>query len=461
MLGTRRQKLAALGCGVALVGGVIAYRSDALGKLRSRYATATRLLRLYAQAGTTGGELACTLLSDLQTYIASDADALPPSLVQLGKVFSSPEATACSTAFITALLSSVAVTTTATASSSTSTPREGEGGRVETVSPGVADRFLALLFSERGEGLLSCAVGMAAKSSVGAVCSFMEQHQTRRTAAEEDDGSANKDDGVAQATRALLGVITHPEGRSALSAFIATFVATAVSTYVDATNDHNYYEDFVASVATPSNRAAVEHISAHVCREAIGAYFSFSSSQPPLSARLDSSPHDHDGDNNNGNGGFVEGGEVSKVLSYEEGGGARTAPRAGSRVEAKSRPSEGVVGQVFRAASTADGRRLVIELASSVTAEAVRTTVGSLAEVTGWRTATTRNGVKSSEVVGSTVEVSDEGTLCECLSSRTAALCLLFLAFTILLAMCMRWLNIGTTDLGIAEWQPPPGVTQP
>lgn len=238
--------------------------------------------------------------------------------------------------------------------------------------PGLASKFIELLFSERGHSLVSLAIGIASRTTVLAVAEAMDESSMRRAA--RGDGSGQGDDPLAACTHAALRLMTDPAGQRALSSFIATFVSCGVGTYIDKTSGYNYYEDLVASVATPTNRAAVEQISATVTREAIDAFFTFSRSPKQPVSTTEITPEALAG--------------VSRSLTYESAGnvtvhGAKH-PQTVSVIN-QEHQGGGMVQQVLQAVTSQEGRRLVSEVAGSVSAEAVRALVASISEAMGWR----------------------------------------------------------------------------
>ena len=101
----RRRRYVLLGGAVALTGALAykAYSSDALGRGRSSLERLRAVLRKYVDALSTGADVASGLLRDLQLYLQSDSDVLPPSLRQLARLLQSQEATATAAAAASAI----------------------------------------------------------------------------------------------------------------------------------------------------------------------------------------------------------------------------------------------------------------------------------------------------------------------------------------------------------------------
>ena len=283
----------ALGCVAAA--GALAYRSGALHKAAEQCKKTAALLRLYLQALQTGGEITASVLRDLQAFLASEEDEIPPSLRQLAKLVASAEASRCFATAVEGTLRGAAAAT----GSDTKGPRKlhdspsssSFSGAESPRTPGIADRFLELLFSERGHSLVTVAISMAAKSTVEAATQIMEAHGGPKVPPPEgvsprEAAQQQMQDLMSVATQGALRFMTDPAGHRALSSLIATVVSVSVGTYVDKTKDINFCEDLMASVATPGNRRAVEAISSTVTREAIEAFFAFSRCVAPQRHKL-------------------------------------------------------------------------------------------------------------------------------------------------------------------------------
>uniref|UniRef100_A0A061SDK2 Uncharacterized protein n=1 Tax=Tetraselmis sp. GSL018 TaxID=582737 RepID=A0A061SDK2_9CHLO len=165
MFETRRGRLIALGCTVG-IGAVLAYRTGSYEKVRARLYRIARTLGIYHDIASHGGELVSDLLKDLQEFLHSDSKDVPRSFCQLARLLSSEEAVE--------LYASLARGAVRGAGGS---PPGGSGG---SGGAALADRFLELLFSERGESLVSVAVAMAARSSAQALCARCGEPRRRR-----------------------------------------------------------------------------------------------------------------------------------------------------------------------------------------------------------------------------------------------------------------------------------------
>lgn len=104
----RRYLLA--GGAVAVVGTLAyrAYQSDAYGRSKAYLLKLRTALQQYTDAAATGGEICATILRDLQTFLASDAAEVPPSLRQVSRLLQSREFTATATSTVEAIYRGVA-----------------------------------------------------------------------------------------------------------------------------------------------------------------------------------------------------------------------------------------------------------------------------------------------------------------------------------------------------------------
>ena len=85
-----------------------AYTSDALGRSRRSLARLRAALQSYMDALATGGEIAASLLRDLEQFLASDRDDIPPSLRQVSRLARSEEVTSVASSTVAALYRGIA-----------------------------------------------------------------------------------------------------------------------------------------------------------------------------------------------------------------------------------------------------------------------------------------------------------------------------------------------------------------
>ena len=109
---TYRRRYLLAGGVVALVGTLAyqAYQNDAYGRSKRYLAKLKAALEQYTDALTTGGEITASILRDLQHFLNSEGNEVPPSLRQVSKLIQSQEFTATASSTVAAIYQGVAGT---------------------------------------------------------------------------------------------------------------------------------------------------------------------------------------------------------------------------------------------------------------------------------------------------------------------------------------------------------------
>ncbi len=105
-----RRYLLAGGAAVAAIGTLAyqAYQSDAYGRSK-RYITKLRAaLQQYSDALATGGDICASILRDLQQFLQSEGDEVPPTLRQVSKLLQSQEFTSTASSTVSAIYQGIA-----------------------------------------------------------------------------------------------------------------------------------------------------------------------------------------------------------------------------------------------------------------------------------------------------------------------------------------------------------------
>lgn len=103
----RRYLLAGGGVAAIALAAYQIHKSDAIGRSK-RYLTRLRTaLQQYTDALATGGEICSNILRDLQQFLQSDANQVPPSLQQVSKILRSTDFTETTTATVAAIYQGV------------------------------------------------------------------------------------------------------------------------------------------------------------------------------------------------------------------------------------------------------------------------------------------------------------------------------------------------------------------
>ncbi len=132
----------------------------------------------------------------------------------------------------------------------------------EGVGNGLVDRLLNKLFSEAGKGFASVVVASATRSLV---VSVMEQFNLLRNSTNQ---SANRDE-RADVLSFLMDFASSTKNRVLIMDCIQTFVATAVSVYLDRTKDVNIFDDMIAGIVKPEHQGPVTELLTSVCSSSI------------------------------------------------------------------------------------------------------------------------------------------------------------------------------------------------
>lgn len=105
-----RRYILAGGAVVAVLGTLAyrAYESDAYGRSK-RYITKLRAsLQKYSDALATGGDICASILRDLQEFLQSEGNEVPPTLRQVSKLLQSQEFTSTASSTVSALYQGIA-----------------------------------------------------------------------------------------------------------------------------------------------------------------------------------------------------------------------------------------------------------------------------------------------------------------------------------------------------------------
>jgi hypothetical protein len=105
-----RRYLLAGGAAVAVLGTLAyqAYESDAYGRSKRYMAKLRAAIQQYSDALATGGEICANVLRDLQQFIQSEGDEVPPTLRQVSKLLQSQEFTSTASSTVSAIYQGIA-----------------------------------------------------------------------------------------------------------------------------------------------------------------------------------------------------------------------------------------------------------------------------------------------------------------------------------------------------------------
>eukprot|EP00250_Pteridium_aquilinum_P004112 c14348_g1_i1 orf=316-2028(+) len=272
-------------------------------------------------------------------------------------------------------------------------------------SEGLLDRLFLKLFSEPGVGFASAVAGTLARSLVLA---FFNAAQ-KQGSSNKDLGSASSANGSLKTLESMeertpsyariIDVMTTNSSRMLISECIQTFITTAVTVYIDKTKDVNFYDDMVAGITNPSHRDPMKDLLTSVCNSAIETLLKTSygvmvadkngqngmtngrqqsqwgiQEHSPLCARgqLPSSMEDYCEEANH---------TQTEDLTSDEQSDAQATFVANSRVSIgmfqgnKTRGVQSFIDGFFKTLAIPSNRKLVVDVAGTMTSEAVRSFV--------------------------------------------------------------------------------------
>lgn len=308
----------------AVLAGALAYkacRSDAVAQTRQSLARLRAALIKYSEALSSGADLCCTLVRDLQSFLQSDTGEVPPSLRQLARLLQSPEVTQTTAKTVSAvyrgfagkgqgrgldvrvvgrvwgrtacpecpeegvtfarrlargynksswcpvsaalpcyLAPSAGVPAAPAGGGSNGSASSAANGE-DSSGQGAVDKVLAALLSDRGHSLVSVAVSLGARNLVGGLVEGMARVQDQQRAGGPlPPGVVDK----------ILDFCATQRGQQLAVAAITAFVTNGVRVYMDSTLDINFYEDIFSSMARPAHLEAVKQCVGMFAREAVG-----------------------------------------------------------------------------------------------------------------------------------------------------------------------------------------------
>jgi hypothetical protein len=254
------RKYIVLTAGVAITSGLVyqAYNSDAIGQTRLYFRRLRHALQCYIDALADNGEICSDLMRDLDKFLHSDDDEIPPTLRQVAKLLQAPAVTSATAATVHALYNGLYKTSDHNHGNS-----QDLATRSTTQKPAALDKILDAVLSERGHTLVSVAVSMAARNAVTAYCEASNQQQ-------HDPSISNHK----TSTDKILDFLGSISGQQLAVASMATLATEGVRVYMDRTLDINFYEDLFASMAKREHLSAVKECVGVFAKEAVSALLS-------------------------------------------------------------------------------------------------------------------------------------------------------------------------------------------
>ncbi|KAF0908307.1 hypothetical protein E2562_024721 [Oryza meyeriana var. granulata] len=228
LLAFSRRRRRWLACAAAAVGAYLIYHHPAVAARRRRIARV-------ASAFTSLADAVAAVASDLAAFLRSDSAAIPPTVRQLSRLVSSPEASASASALSGALTAGVL---RGYAAASGPTP---------TDEVAFSDRLLDRILSPSGERLASAVAGSFGSQLVLAFY------------------SAQSDPPAGSSSSSWVDVVTTGSCRRAIRNWVEVFTATAVGIFIDKTIHINTYDQLFAAATNPSYGARLQQLLVTLC----------------------------------------------------------------------------------------------------------------------------------------------------------------------------------------------------
>ena len=241
LVASRKFKRYCLYSGAAIGAGYLAYEIYK----RNVYATSVRYLESlrasvnkYTNAVDKGGDIVQQLLTDLYEYMMADEGDVPPSVKRLATLVQSEEFTGTTKSTVSAIIDALR----------SKTAEDGE-------KPSVAESVMGALLSDKGQNLVSVALGMAARNIVDA---YMEH---------VPETSGNND-----VVDKMFMFLSHPRGQELAVMCISACANNAMRAYMEQTMDVNYYDQMLSSMVKPEHMDMVKECISISIRAAVSAY---------------------------------------------------------------------------------------------------------------------------------------------------------------------------------------------
>uniref|UniRef100_A0A0D9WV39 Protein PHLOEM PROTEIN 2-LIKE A10 n=1 Tax=Leersia perrieri TaxID=77586 RepID=A0A0D9WV39_9ORYZ len=226
LLAFSRRRRRWLACAAAATGAYLIYHHPSVASRRRRIARVASSLASLADA-------VAAVASDLAAFLRSESDAIPPTVRQISKLASSPEASASASALSRALTAGV-IRGYATASG------PAAGG-----APAFSDRLVDRLLSPSGERFASAVAGSFGRQIV---VGFYSSDSS--PAAGSSSPSAPE----------WVDVVTTGSCWRAIRSWVEVFTATAVGVFIDKTIHINTYDQLFAAATNPSHGAKLQEL---------------------------------------------------------------------------------------------------------------------------------------------------------------------------------------------------------
>ncbi|RID79427.1 hypothetical protein BRARA_A02166 [Brassica rapa] len=208
------------------------YHSPSISHKRKQISKLFTLLLNLIEAASHSAEAVTLITKDLTEFLRSDSDQIPNSLKQISKLANSDELNSSLIRFTQAVTVGLL-----------------RGYPLDESGSGFPDRVMDKLFTKPGSGFASVIVGSFARNLVVALYSASSSGESE-----------------------LLDAICSDDGRKLIGDCVQRFVSTAVSVYLDKTNDVNVFDDLFAGLTNPKHEHKVKQTLVTVCNGAVETF---------------------------------------------------------------------------------------------------------------------------------------------------------------------------------------------
>lgn len=233
----RRWVILLASAGLSSYGTYKFYHLSSVTSKRRKILKLIRSLISLADAISSSANAVTLLSSDLNRFLSSDSDDIPPTLKQVFKIARSEE---CSSSVSTV------------SESLTVGIIRGFQSASDSPAPASSDRLLQKMFSNEGSGFASCVVGSFARNMVAAYFA-----------------SGAGESGSGDATRWIDLICSSGECRELISDIIHRFVRTAVTVYLDKTMEVNTYDELFSGLTNPRHEIQMKSVLVSLCNGAV------------------------------------------------------------------------------------------------------------------------------------------------------------------------------------------------
>lgn len=240
--------LAAALAASAGAGALYAYKRDEIARTKQLFYDWAALVYNGSKSISAASKMAADVTEELQDFLSTNKNDIPPRIRQMLKLLSSTEVQSCVRTTVTTIVEGSANVL---------------GGDPSDGVP-VLDKVLESLLSEKGKSLLGLAIGVAARNSTSVFCDFLSS-----CVRNADIQAADLEVGF----RSLAAWATSEQGERLLSLLTHGSVKAAVAVYIDKTSAYNTVNDILSALSKRENAALIKEIvstmSKSFCQEAM------------------------------------------------------------------------------------------------------------------------------------------------------------------------------------------------